>query len=1031
MFYVAAAKLPFTELKNGFSGELFFDDSTEHQALKRLYATDASVYQEMPLAVALPKNVADIQQLIRFANQHKTSLIPRAAGTSLAGQVVGNGIVVDISKYFDKILEVNVLERWVRVQPGVVRDDLNVALKPFGLFFGPETSTANRAMIGGMIGNNSCGLHSVVWGSTRDHLLEVKTLLSDGSEATFGPLTPRGGGAPLRPSDGGTLTPPIGGLEGAIYRHVFGILNDPDNQAEIRNHFPKKSVTRRNTGYALDALLDLLSPLPNWVGPSHGGTEDGVSEPFNLCKLIAGSEGTLCFVTEAKLNLLPLPPLFVGLVCAHFESIDQSLRANLIALQHQCYASELMDDYILELTKTNPEQLKNRAFVVGEPKAVLMVEFFADTDELLQAQCQSFINDLRAAQLGYAFPILTGEDSKKAWNLRKAGLGLMYNIEGPEKPANVIEDCAVDVQDLPAYIADLEKIGAKHNLRLEHSAHAAAGEIHTLPLINLKSTEGRNTFRALLADTAALVKSYGGSLSGEHGDGRLRGEFIGFMVGEKNYQLFEEIKRTWDPNHIFNPGKIVNTPPMNEFLRYEADVVAPTQPTVFRFNNEDGFLGLAEKCSGSGDCRKTYVTGGTMCPSYMATRRERDTTRARANMLRHYLTSPPQNAHATQGLEAEVKEILDLCLSCKGCKSECPSSVDVAKMKAEFTQNYYDQHGVPFRARLVANFTKQMKLASLAPWGYNLIFGTEWTRRLASRIVGFHPDRTMPLLHKTTLKQWFDIRHSTSNIEHSTLGVEHSILNTQHSSFKSKIYLFCDEFTNYNDVEIGKKAIMLLEKWGYEVIIPNHVESGRTYLSKGFVRDAKQIANQNVRMLKDLISENTPLIGIEPSAILTFRDEYPDLVDEDLLEDAQKLAKNALMFDEFIAREIDNKNIDQNVVSNYSKSNEPKLIKLHGHCQQKAIGSLVPTKKMLSLIPNCTVQLIPSGCCGMAGSFGYEKEHYELSMQIGELVLFPTVRQQPEEVIIAAPGTSCRHQIHDGTGRKAQHPIEILWEALA
>jgi len=991
MFYVAAWALPFAKLKAQFAGELFFDDSIEHRALKRLYATDASVYQEMPLAVALPKNTQDIQQLIWFAIKHQTALIPRAAGTSLAGQVVGNGIVVDISKYFNKIIEINAQERWMRVQPGVVRDDLNAALKVHGLFFGPETSTANRAMIGGMIGNNSCGLHSVVWGSTRDHLLEVKALLSDGSEVAFGTMNQQ----EWKTKNGQN------GLEGEIYAKTRALLSDADNQVEIKTHFPKKTVTRRNTGYALDALLDAV-PF-------------GGKEAFNFCKLIAGSEGTLCIVTEAKLNLLPLPPPFVGLVCVHCTSIDESLRANLIALKHQCYASELMDDYILDLTKTNLEQAKNRAFVVGEPKAVLMVEFFAQTESLRNEQCQGFVNDLKINQLGYAYPILTGEESKKAWDIRKAGLGLMYNIEGPEKPANVIEDCAVDVVDLPAYIADLEKIGQKHNLRLEHSAHAAAGEIHTLPLINLKSTEGRQKFRALLADTAALVKSYGGSLSGEHGDGRLRGEFIGYMVGKKNYQLFEQIKHTWDPKGIFNPNKIVNTPPMNEFLRYEADVAAPKIDTIFRFDNEDGFLGLAEKCSGSGDCRKTEVSGGTMCPSYMATRRERDSTRARANILRHYLTLPTAQAHNAEVEKTdarEVKAILDLCLSCKGCKSECPSSVDVGKMKAEFTQQYYDQHGVPLRARLVGSFTKQMKLASLVPWGYNLLFGTEWIRRLANRVVGFHPNRTMPLLENTTLKKWFDKRQLKS---------QNAELKTQ----KARIYLFCDEFSNYNDVALGQKTVELMERLGYEVVIPKHVESGRTYLSKGLVREAQQIAIQNVEMLKDLIADDAPLVGIEPSAILGFRDEYLDLVPPHLKPAAERIAKNALLFEEWFAREIDKKNISQNSFTQNSK-----LIKLHGHCHQKALSSLVPVKKALSLPQNYKVQLIPSGCCGMAGSFGYEKEHYALSIQIGELVLFPAVRAQPEDVIIAAPGTSCRHQIHDGTGRKALHPAEILWEAL-
>jgi len=539
-------------------------------------------------------------------------------------------------------------------------------------------------------------------------------------------------------------------------------------------------------------------------------------------------------------------------------------------------------------------------------------------------------------------------------------------------------------------------------------------------MVNLKTSEGKAKFRAILADTAVLLKKYNGSLSGEHGDGRLRGEFIPFMMGEEVYGLFREVKNLFDPKGIFNRGKIVDTPPMNEFLRYQPDQVTPKIETVFDFSRQESILRLAEKCSGSGDCRKTQITGGTMCPSYMATRRERDTTRARANMLRHFYTESPRGvpsqtraAYRPDGglntLSEETKEILDLCLSCKGCKSECPSSVDISKMKAEFLQSHYDKNGVPFRSRLIANFSQQMQLASLVPWGYNLVFGNESLRRIANKIVGFHPDRTMPMLHNTTLKSWFK-KHSVE---------------TQHFRSQRKVYLFCDEFTNFNDVEIGKKAILLLEKLGYEVLIPEHTESGRTYLSKGLVKEAKKIAIQNVEMLKDLISDDTPLIGIEPSAILTFRDEYLDLVTADLQIEAQKLAKNALQFDEFIAREIDAKRVNS---SQFTVDN--KKIKLHGHCHQKALASLTPTKKMLSLPQNYNVQLIPSGCCGMAGSFGYEREHYELSMQVGELVLFPTVRQQPDEVIIAAPGTSCRHQIKDGTGRKAKHPIEILWEAL-
>jgi FAD/FMN-containing dehydrogenase/Fe-S oxidoreductase len=958
----------FDSLVKDFEGELHFKDTVTDQAIMAVYSTDASVYQEKPLAVAIPKTIEDIKKLIQLGNEQTITLIPRAAGTSLAGQVVGNGLVVDISKNFINILEVNQVEKWVRVQPGVIRDDLNAYLKPYGLMFGPETSTSSRAMIGGMIGNNSCGLHSIIWGATRDNLLEVNALLSDGSEVIFRDLNEKSFQEKCK----------LDTLEGKIYQNLSDLINNTENQQAIKEGFPKANVTRRNTGYALDAIL---------------------GETVNLAKLIAGSEGTLCFITEAKLKLIDLPPAEVGMVAVHTKTLNEALLANLVALQHHCSASELVDDFILEFTKTNIEQAKNRFFIEGEPKAILMVEFFDETEAGLKRKADNLITELKQKGFGYAHPILLKDDAKKAWEVRKGGLGLLRNLEGDTQCVNLIEDCAVDPQDLPAYIADLEILLKKNQVQYSMYAHAGAGELHVEPMINLKTTEGRQLFRTILAETALLVKKYGGSLSGEHGDGRLRGEFIPLMMGEKNYALFREVKDLFDPKGIFNKGKIIDSPPMNEFLRYEADQVTPKYETIFDFSKQESILRLAEKCSGSGDCRKTEITGGTMCPSYMATRSEKDTTRARANVLRQYYTNEETIT------QESVKDVLDLCLSCKGCKSECPSSVDVGKMKAEFLQQTYDKKGVPFRSKLIGTFTKQMRLASIAPWAYNFLFKTETTRRIANRIVGFHPDRTMPLLHNTTLKRWFK-----KNVSPKT---------------NKKIYLFCDEFTNYNDVEVGKKTILLLQKLGYEVIIPNHAESGRTYLSKGMVREAQKIAIQNVELLKDIVTDNTPIIGIEPSAILTLRDEYLELVPKNLKEASEKIAKNAFLFDEWFAREIDRGNIKKEAFST-----EKRLIKLHGHCHQKALSSLTPTKKSLSLPANYEVHLIPSGCCGMAGSFGYEVEHYEVSMKIGELVLFPIVRKQADEVIIAAPGTSCRHQIKDGTGRIAQHPAEILYEAL-
>lgn len=963
-------------LADNIQGDLFFDTT-----IRTLYATDASAYRELPLAVAIPSTNEDIKALISFASKNNTSLIPRTAGTSLAGQVVGSGIIVDVSKHFTRILELNIEEKWVRVQPGVIRDELNLFLQPHGLFFGPETSTANRAMIGGMVGNNSCGSNSVVYRSTREHLLEVKAILSDGSDATFHTLS----------IDAFHRKCEQEGLEGQLYRTTRSLLSKYENQEEIRKEFPKKSVERRNTGYAIDLLVE--------TAPFTAGGQD-----FNFCSLIAGSEGTLAFITEIKLNLLPLPPKETGLLCVHFNSIDESLRANLIGLQYQPSASELIDHYILECTKGNIEQSRNRFFVQGDPGAILVIEFKRNTREEILAITQKVEADMRAAGLGYHFPVLFGDDTKKIWNLRKAGLGLLGNLPGDDKAVPVIEDTAVDVADLPAYIRDFNEILTKYSLHAVHYAHAGSGEIHLRPILNLKTEEGNRLFRTIAEEVARLVKKYQGSLSGEHGDGRLRGEFIPMMIGEKNYQLLKAVKKAWDPQHIFNPGKIVDTPSMNAMLRYTPGQVTPAFPTIFRFQNQD-ILQHAEQCNGSGDCRKTHLSGGTMCPSFMATRDEKDSTRARANILREFLT---HSEKANRYNHREIYEVMDLCLSCKACKSECPSNVDMAKLKAEFLQNYYDANGVPMRTRLIAGFAASAKLGSLFPSLYNFLVTNPFTGNLIKRLSGFAVKRSMPKIAKQTLHSWYT--HHQKNLLQKG---------------KRRIYLFCDEFTNYNDAEIGIKAILLLEKLGYEVIIPDHIESGRAWLSKGLLRKAKSIANKNIALLHTIIKQDTPLIGIEPSAILTFRDEYPDLATDDLLAASQEMAKHVFLIDEFLAGEMAKGHISRD-----SFTKEVKKVKLHGHCQQKAIASLSASVQVMSFPENYSVATIPSGCCGMAGSFGYEKEHYDLSMQIGELVLLPAVREQPEATIIAAPGTSCRHQIKDGTGRKALHPVEVLYEAL-
>jgi len=968
-----------SDLQRDFQGEILADE-----AIRLMYATDASAYREVPLAVCYPKDDNDLKKLILFAHENHTSLIPRTAGTSLAGQVVGAGIIVDISKHFGKILEISKKEHWVRLQPGVVLDELNKVLEPNGLFFGPETSTSNRCMLGGMLGNNSCGAHALAYGSTRDHVLEVKTLLSDGSKAVFGPLD----------NEEFARKCELKTLEGALYRKIRDTLGQEEIRKEISRQFPDPALKRRNTGYALDLLMQSDPFIGNGVA-------------FNFSKLLAGSEGTLAFTTEIKLNLVSLPLKNKVLICVHLNTVAESLKANLTALKFQPYSIELMDRTILELTRENIEQRKNRFFVKGSPGAILIVEFAEESMAEITEKAQSLESALRKEKLGYYFPLVTGSQMNQVWDLRKAGLGILNNMKGDSKPVPVTEDTAVLPELLPQYIADFEKILKKFGKEGVYYAHISTGELHIRPVLDLKNPKDIQTFYDIGLASAQLVKKYRGSLSGEHGDGRLRGEFIPLMVGEKVYDLFIEIKQSWDPQNIFNPGKITDTPRMNTSLRYTPGRETPEIKTYFDFSKDLGVVRAAEKCNGTGVCRKPAAMGGTMCPSYMATSDENKTTRARANILREFISKPGQRNPFDHD---EIYRTLDLCLMCKGCKSECPSSVDMTKLKAEFLQHYYDVHGIPLRSRLIANIAKVNRIGSLMPSVYNFVQQNKFLSGLSAKIFGFAPQRKFPLLSKITLDKWFV--KSSKQFDNQVFP-------------NGKIYLFNDEFTRFNDTDVGIKAILLLTKLGYQVALPHHLESARTFLSKGLVKRAKAIANANIRMLKDKISEKTPLVGIEPSAILTFRDEYLDLADENQRKAASRLAKNSLMIDEFLEREIKAGKISKEQFTTVKRH-----IRLHGHCHQKALASTKPTLFVLGFPENYTVEEIPSGCCGMAGAFGYEKEHYDLSMKVGEMVLFPAVRNSSRETIIAAPGTSCRHQIKDGTDRTALHPVEILYDAL-
>ncbi len=963
-------------LRNELEGELLVDGLTT-----KLYATDASVYREIPLAVILPKTISDLKKIIRFCQKNHTSMIPRAAGTSLAGQCIGGGIVVDISKYFAQIIDIDSVNETITVHPGVIRDDMNRQIEASGLFLGPNTSTSNRAMIGGMVGNNSCGTTSIKYGVTRDKVLELHTLLSDGNEVIFKEISKEEFEQKMK----------LDSLEGKIYRTIYEKLSQKDTQEKIRQEFPKPEIHRRNTGYAVDCLLD---------------TElfSNRTKKFNMCELLTGSEGTLAFTTKIKLKLDRLPPKKTAMVAAHFPTIESCLLAVNPVMQCNLYTCEMMDKVILDCTKDNLKYQKNKFFIEGDPKAILMLQLCDDSEEGLKLQVANLLDVLNNNTESYANPVLHNEEIEMALELRKAGLGLLGNIVGDEKAVACIEDTAVALPDLANYIAEFSEIMKTHRQNVVYYAHAGAGELHLRPILNLKKHDDVRLFKQIAEEVADLVKKYGGSLSGEHGDGRVRAEFIEKMVGKANYELFRNIKQVFDPHGIFNPGKITDALPMETSLRYEPGREEPEIETLMDFSDSLGILRAAERCNGSGDCRKSAASGGTMCPSYRATRNEKDTTRARANALREFLTTsekPNKFDHE------ELKEVFDLCISCKGCQNECPSSVDAAVLKSEFQYNYQKIHGSSLRTKLFAYNNRLNHFASIAPTIYNSFCTNSWTSKIFKNLLNIAPERSIPKISKRSLRKI----------------IAAGEINLKPENPIKIVYLFVDEFTNYLDTQIGVDCINLLVKLNYGVKIVAHSESGRAFISKGFLEQAKKCADRNIEIFRGIINEKTPLVGIEPSAILSFRDEYSRLANDKIA--AKKLAKNVFLIEEFLQNEIKLGHIKS---SQFTA--KKKIIKIQGHCHQKALSNVVCTFDILNLPKNFHVTVIPSGCCGMAGSFGFEKEHYEVSMNIGEQTLFPAVRRADKETVIAANGTSCRHQIKDGTPREAEHPISILSKAL-
>ncbi len=945
------------ELKWKLKGEVRFDDKA-----RALYATDASPYEIKPYGVVLPKDLEDVRQVLMLARHHGIPLLPRGGGTSLAGQTVGEAIVLDFSKYMNKVLKVNPEERWAKVQPGVVRDVLNFYLKPHKLQFTPDVSTTDRANIGGMVANNSAGTRSIKYGKSVDQVIGMTVMLADGSITEFRAVSNSELQAKLA----------LPGLEGEIYRNVHRIVSEHKDEIEAR--FPK--VMRRVGGYNLDEFTK--------------------GQPFNLAKLVAGSEGTLTIILDITIKLEPVPN-YKCLALLHFDSLEKALTAVKYINRHQPSAVEILDDALFELGKANPSLAPLLGWLDGEPAAVLMVEFDGESEAEMLAGLTNLQKDDDVNKLSYHAHIARS-DSKQQEVLafRRGGLGIYASVKGDSKPTPFIEDSAIPVEHLPKYIPEVLAVCAKYGVKAVLYGHASVGVIHVRPALNLKDAADIEKYRQISEETFELVKKYGGSWSGEHGDGLIRSYQNKTLFGELLYEDFRQIKRSFDPQNIINPGKIVDAQPMTENLRYGQHYQVADIKTYFDFSKDEGFMGAVEMCSGVGACRKT--TSGTMCPSYMATRDEEHSTRGRANILREAMSGKLPGGLSSQ----EVFDVLDLCLECKACKAECPSGVDMAKLKYEFLAQYYDEHGTPLPIRVIGNVARLAPLGQLSAPVTNRLLPLKPMRWLMEKTLKVDRRRVMPSYAETSFKQWYQRRASNAALD----------------SGKPVVALFADTWTMYNDPNVGIAATRVLENLGYRVEHVKYGCCGRPQISKGLLKDAKGMAKKNVDRLHDYVKRGIPVLGLEPSCVTAFQDDYRDLIPG---EKTEAVAKNVKMIDQFLAKEWTSGKLEPKKV--FHKSATP--VMLHGHCQQKAIIGTKSTQAVLAWVAQ-DVHEVDSGCCGMAGSFGYG--HYDVSMQIGEQRLFPATRSHDGEV--AACGFSCRHQIMDGTGKKAKHVVELMAEAL-
>jgi len=959
----------FQSLAKLIDGDVRFDELNQ-----MLYATDASIYQHLPLAVVKPKHRNDCIELVQFARGHHIPLIPRAAGTSLAGQVVGEAIVVDTSRYMNNIVEINIEEQTARVQPGVVLEILNQQIRKFDLQFAPDPSTASRCTISGMIGNNAWGAHCPMYGTTRDYVVSLDNIISDASYVQFSAMTNQ---------ELDNLTNQDS-LEGKLCKFIKDSINAEKDA--ILNAFPANDVIPCNMGYPLHILANSQPWNPQ-------------GEPFNLARFLCGTEGTLSLITEATVKLVPLPK-YRHMVCSHFDSLEQALHAVSVAVSLHASAAELLDQHILSLTKSNLEQQRNRQWIEGDPHAVLLVEFCGDNATQLADKANTLIEQLKSSGLGYHYTQLINEQTEKAWAIRRAGLGLLMGSKISRKPVTFIEDSAVAVSKLPEFVEEFKTILKAHDAKSVFYGSVSTGLIHLRPVLDLKLHREKQKLIAIANETADLLHKLHGTMSAKHGDGIIRSHYIKKLLGDTVYDLITQTKKQFDPDNIFNPHKIVDSLPIDRDLRTDSPISDTKPVTYLDWSRSNGIIAAIENCHGAGTCRKP-AGNGVMCPSYMATLEEQHSTRGRANVIRQTI----QQYGFEEGIaHNNIKDVLKWCLSCKGCRSECPANVDMTRLKIEHMQQYIKTHGTPLRAHAIRQYETLSKWGSRFPSITNLFLNSHFFRSF----LGYDARRKMPAIQEQTLSDWFENHRVHKN-----------------SGTQGEVVLLNNVFFEYYDVKVAIAAIQFLEYCGYKIELSPCFPSLRTVLSQGLIDTAKTRLTELINYLHPKAIYNVPIIGLEPSELLTLRDDAETLVIDEQKSKLKAVQRNAILFEEFISMErykIESQNLDW-------KAGHVTIL-LHGHCHQKSLTGLDSCRNALSIIPESGIEMIPAGCCGMAGSFGYEKENYAISQKVANLILFPTIRRASKDTTIVATGTSCRQQIRDNMDVEPLHPAEVLRNAV-